>query len=651
MTQDQPLISLITTCKGRLTHLQQSLPRMVAQAGCEVIVVDYDCPDGTAPWVQANHGQVKVVRIEDAPSFSASRARNRGAEAARGQWLAFVDADVLLDLQFAARLVPQLTKGRYYRPRHRAPDLHGLVVCATSDFLDVGGYDEAIRGWGGEDRDLYVRLASFFGCKLVRFPGDWVGFIPHDDAQRVRFADVREKRLGQGINAFYRMIKYDLFRLSGDSRLALDLRQRLHEQVRRPVVDAARRGETTVSVTIDVSRVPGIALPPGHSATRRLRYEFGMPAFAQGGTPVDAAPVPVVAEVKPITVAAQTGQVQRASAGPLAEFQWRKRSALTDGPTLFAMVRNESYLLPHFLRHYRSLGVENFVFYDDHSTDGTLDLLAAQDGCTILTSERGYREVMPDGRSFQLHAKRSVPESLGTGRWVLTVDADEFLVLPQCFSTMAELQQYLDARRHRCVFASMVDFYPDRLADRNHPQGMSPFDGSPNFDLDRAFERSWNSPRPRSRFKGVRARLLAMLEQRDRDAFDRIVKERQYRMTSLWKVPLIKVGCGVTLEAVHEVNVQPPFDIEVALAHFKFGPDLDARIASALVSRSYFNASVEYEFLKAAVAALEFEPLVYPGSMRYAGPGSLQEAGFVFVSSQASQGTAARGGPERTGPA
>lgn len=37
---ESPSISRITTCKGRLQHLMQTLPAMAGQAGTETIVVD-----------------------------------------------------------------------------------------------------------------------------------------------------------------------------------------------------------------------------------------------------------------------------------------------------------------------------------------------------------------------------------------------------------------------------------------------------------------------------------------------------------------------------------------------------------------------------------------------------------------------------------
>lgn len=632
----RPRLSFITTCKGRQAHLRETLPLMVAQPDCEVVVVDYDCPQGTEQWVRSTYPQARTVKVEDATVFSASIARNRGAEVARGEWLAFVDADILLRPEFAARLGSQLQPGHYYRPRPASPDMHGTFVCSRSDFLEVGGYDEAIRGWGGEDVDIYHRLGAFFGRKLIGFPSAWLDFIPHGDAERTRFAELTDKVLGQSINAFYRSTKYDLCRLIGASHPTAAVRERLYELIRRSFLEATDRGETTVKVELEVAGIAGVRLPHGSSLARQLRYQFTMPVAepdkSDGVDGVDGADGQAALRPAAPSRSPMTGTRRSAiDASLLPDGRYLKRTPLSGGPTLFAMVRNEDYLLPHFLDHYRRLGIENFIFYDDHSTDGTLDLLMGQDSCTVLTSPHAFREVMPDGRSFQLMAKRRIPEALGTGRWILSVDADEFLILPQCFSGLQQMYGHLDAHGHRCVLASMVDFYPERLADRGYSQALSPFEGSRHFDVDRTFDRSFLSPRPRQRHKGVRARLLSMIEARDRAMFERLVQTRKYRTPALWKVPLIKGGSGVALESVHDVNVQPPFDIELALAHLKFGPDLDVRSAGALLSRSYFRGSIEYEFLRAAVDVLEDESLVCPATMVYAGPHSLEQAGFVFV--------------------
>ena len=76
-------IAFVTTCKGRLHHIRQTLPRFLAEKPDEVIVVDYGCPDMAGDWVEENHPAAKVVRVTDDPEFCAARARNMGGRAAR----------------------------------------------------------------------------------------------------------------------------------------------------------------------------------------------------------------------------------------------------------------------------------------------------------------------------------------------------------------------------------------------------------------------------------------------------------------------------------------------------------------------------------------------------------------------------------------
>lgn len=307
-----------------------------------------------------------------------------------------------------------------------------------------------------------------------------------------------------------------------------------------------------------------------------------------------------------------------------------KAHSMSAGPALFAMLRDEIYLVPHFFNHYRALGVENFLVYDDHSSDGTTEFLLAQPDCTVLRADCAYNDQAPNGQPFHHYLKNAVPNSLATERWVLVVDADEFLQLPRPFKRLADLYAYLDARQYTCVLASMVDFYPRRLRDRGHSASLSPFQGSPYFDAERSFVRDRATGRISKVFGGIRPRLQKWLEARDPAQYEAIYKDRGYRMAALWKTPLIKTGAGVYLKNAHSVNVVPPLDIELALAHFKFGPDLDAKIAYGLALRRHYLGSIEYRFLDAVCQRFDDDELLSESSRSYSGALSLEEAGFTF---------------------
>ena len=217
-------ITCITTCKGRLHHLAKTLPAAIGAGGVEFIVVDYGCPDATGDWVEERYPQVKVVRVSDDPGFSAARARNCGAAAARTQWLCFIDADVVVAPDFFARMAPELAAGQYYLSDSGDPNTWGCLLVERAAFLAAGGYDEAFGGWGGEDTDLYDTL-SMHGLRRTWYRGTLLAPIRHSDAERTRFHRDKGMDRAMRLNNVYRAMKSDVIRLT--SR-ALGLEERRH---------------------------------------------------------------------------------------------------------------------------------------------------------------------------------------------------------------------------------------------------------------------------------------------------------------------------------------------------------------------------------------------------------------------------------------
>jgi predicted glycosyltransferase involved in capsule biosynthesis len=182
------LISAITTCKGRLAHLKQSLPALMA-TGMEVIVVDYDCPDHAGEWVTATWPQARVVSVSDRPRFNLSAARNLGAAVASHEWLVFLDADVIVAPSFMTVVEPLLRGGVFLIPEPRPPDLWGAIAVARRHFDAVGGYDEVFEGWGVEDVDFIERLL-IGGLQQAPFPGELLRAIEHGETERTRFHEM-----------------------------------------------------------------------------------------------------------------------------------------------------------------------------------------------------------------------------------------------------------------------------------------------------------------------------------------------------------------------------------------------------------------------------------------------------------------------------
>jgi len=245
-------MTAIVTCKGRLAHLQQSLPTLIA-GGLNVVVVDYDCPDRCGDWVEANEPKARVVRVRDRPLFNACEARNLGAALADTAWLAFLDADVCVDAAFNSAVEPLLQPDAYFLPQPRPDELWGAIVLTRADFNAIEGYDEAFEGWGAEDVDIIERL-MIARRREGAFPGGLLVPIKHDNALRTRFGPMQSLTLNGQINGFYRTVKNDLLR----NGRGLDIvgRRQLYADIRKAFL--APGGVRTFQVPFRDALIPRI---------------------------------------------------------------------------------------------------------------------------------------------------------------------------------------------------------------------------------------------------------------------------------------------------------------------------------------------------------------------------------------------------------
>ncbi len=149
--------------------------RSRAGVDVETIVVDNDSRDGTASLAR-QRGATVVYE----PVRSIARARNAGAQRAKGDVLVFVDADVVVPPEFLSAIREAMGDAHCigggveteWRARRFLVRLHlnawrflvrgtGMVVGAAQfarrdAFDQVEGYDE--RNWIGEDVDFIWRL-------------------------------------------------------------------------------------------------------------------------------------------------------------------------------------------------------------------------------------------------------------------------------------------------------------------------------------------------------------------------------------------------------------------------------------------------------------------------------------------------------------
>jgi len=249
----RPKYSIVTICKGRLHHLVRSLPAMLRQPLAEVVVVDYACPDRTADYVAANFPAVRVVRVAEATGFNASHARNLGARAATGDLLVFVDADVVLADSFIASVDACLASNEYAKfPDPAAPrdnSVQGTCVIHRRHFELVGGYDEVLTNYGGEDLELYERLALAKVVRRIIDATQVVEVIEHGRAERTRFFEI-DPEPGFLIGKVYRVAIGMMVRLNDTFVIDRDVRVSIYKEITRLVGNMANRREKNLRLEI-----------------------------------------------------------------------------------------------------------------------------------------------------------------------------------------------------------------------------------------------------------------------------------------------------------------------------------------------------------------------------------------------------------------
>jgi hypothetical protein len=286
----------------------------------------------------------------------------------------------------------------------------------------------------------------------------------------------------------------------------------------------------------------------------------------------------------------------------------------------FATVRNEMARLPHFLAHYRDLGVGHFLIVDNDSDDGTGAYLTAQPDVSYWSTRHSYRLAR-----FGMDWLGWLQWQFGNRHWCLTVDVDELLTFPYADSrTLNDLTRHLDARGITSFGAVMLELYPKGpIADVRHDPPADPLSTLAWFDAGNY----------REQIHPVYQNLWVQGGVRDRVFF----AARPERAPTLSKVPLVRWHWrDVYVSSTHQMlprRLNHVFDrvqdrlVTGVLLHTKFLPDIMSKSQEELIRRQHFENSDLYTTYHQHLA--KGPDLWCPQSCRYEGWEQLTALGLM----------------------
>jgi glycosyltransferase involved in cell wall biosynthesis len=175
-------MSVVICTYNRAELLLGALRTLCAQdfdaADYEIVVVDDGSTDGTAQRVR--DASLSPVRVISIPHGGRSAARNAGIAEARGEYVLFVDDDIMAprqllrqhyDWHVAHRQTvvrgPIINVEHYHMPTDRLPrwsDRSNAFFCTCNasvskqGLLAAGGFDETFKEYGFEDNEMGWRL-------------------------------------------------------------------------------------------------------------------------------------------------------------------------------------------------------------------------------------------------------------------------------------------------------------------------------------------------------------------------------------------------------------------------------------------------------------------------------------------------------------
>lgn len=251
-------------------------------------------------------------------------------------------------------------------------------------------------------------------------------------------------------------------------------------------------------------------------------------------------------------------------------------------------MRNESVRLPFFLKYYRDMGVNHFLFVDNESDDDSLEYLKDQPDVSVWRANGSYKR-----SRFGMDWQNWLLRKYAHGHWCVVADPDEFFVYPFCDTRpLRALTDWLDASSIKSFSAMLLDLYPKGpISQVPYQKGQDPIEiacwfdsGNYTIERNRRYGNLWIQGGPRARV---------------------FFPDNPSRAPALNKVPLVKWDRKYTF--VSSTHMLLPRGLNLVydewggekasgvLLHAKFLDTFAAKAQEELSRSQHYAASAEYK--------------------------------------------------------
>lgn len=270
--------SVVIPTYNRLPILQKCLRALEHQDydsslidGYEIVVVDDGSTDDTINWIEIEKDHLPHVNLFEQNHEGAAIARNLGIDKAQGDWIIFIDSDLVVTSTFLNAHAQSLLKAQrklghdriftygavintanFENPTsepYKITDYSaayfatGNVAIAKKWLEQAGKFDPSFRQYGWEDLELGVRLKKL-GLKLIKTP-QAVGYHwhpPFNLQQIPKLIDQEIQRGKMGVVFYQKHPTYEvkmMIQMTWIHRLlwgVLSLGGRLNEKTMKPLL-------------------------------------------------------------------------------------------------------------------------------------------------------------------------------------------------------------------------------------------------------------------------------------------------------------------------------------------------------------------------------------------------------------------------------